>query len=72
MWIMDQKRVNKLKLNPEVLLAWSSASQELDYQPALEGATLPLKDKGHSLKITLDPDLNLDNKITAMAQSASY
>ena len=57
---MDWIKVNKLKLNPdkmEVLLVGASPDKLEGHFPALNGVTLPLRDRVCSLGVLLDHSL---------------
>ncbi|KAF7238201.1 putative RNA-directed DNA polymerase from transposon BS [Varanus komodoensis] len=71
--VREWMRANKLKLNPdktEVLLVGGSGFGEGGFDLVLNGATLPLRDKVHSLGVLLDPELSLEAQVTAVARSA--
>ncbi|KAF7235271.1 Vomeronasal type-2 receptor 1 [Varanus komodoensis] len=71
--VREWMRANKLKLNPdktEVLLVGGSGFGEGGFDLVLNGATLPLRDKVHSLGVLLDPELSLEAQVTAVARNA--
>ena len=70
---MDWMRVNKLKLNPdktEVLLLGASPDRLEGNFPALNGVTLPLRDRVCSLGVFLDPGLALETQVNLVARGA--
>ena len=71
--IMDWMRVNKLKLSPdktEVLLVGASLDRLEGHFPALNGVTLPLRDRVRSLGVLLDPSLTLEAQVDSVASGA--
>ncbi|KAF7240862.1 Receptor-type tyrosine-protein phosphatase T [Varanus komodoensis] len=71
--VMGWMRANKLKLNPdkmEVLLVGGSGFGEGGFDLVLNGVSLPLRDKVHSLGVLLDPELSLEAQVTAVARGA--
>ena len=70
---MAWMRVNKLKLNPdkmEVLLVGASLDRLEGHFPALNGVTLPLRDRVHSLGVLLDTSLTLEAQVDSVARGA--
>ena len=64
-------RVNKLKFNPdkmEVLLVGASPDRLEGHFPALNGVTLPLRDRVRSLGVLLDPSLTLEAQVDSVAR----
>ena len=71
--IMDWMRVNKVRLNPdksEVLLVGAPPNRLKGNFPALDGVTLPLKDRVHSLGVLLDPGLILEAQVDSVSRGA--
>ena len=71
--IMIWMRVNKLRLNPdksEVLLVGAPPDRLKGHFPALDGVTLPLKDRVHSLGVLLDPGLTLETQVDSVSRGA--
>ncbi|KAF7246016.1 Potassium voltage-gated channel subfamily KQT member 4 [Varanus komodoensis] len=71
--VMGGMRANELKLKPdkmEVLLVSGSGFQVIDFGPVLYGIALPLKDRGRSLAVLLDPELSLEAQVAMVVRSA--
>lgn len=64
--------VNQVKLNPgqtEILLAWKSMMQVLDYQAVLNGVAHSLQELVRSLGIFLDPQLLQDDQVATVRRA---
>ena len=73
--VMGWMRKNKLKLNPDKMEVLAVKGHNLGLevcQPVLDGVTLPLKDCDHSLRVLLDPSLQMTAQIDVTARSAYY
>ena len=69
--MMDWMRVNKLKLNPdktEMLLVGASPDKLEGHFPALNGVTLPLRDRVRSLGVLLNSGLTLEAQVDSVAR----
>ena len=72
---MNLIRVNKLKLNPdkmEMLLVGASLDRLEGHFPALNGVTLLLKNRVHSLGVLPDPSLTLEAQVDLVARGAFF
>ncbi|KAF7250878.1 Protein translocase subunit SecA [Varanus komodoensis] len=72
---MGWMRAYKLKLNSdkmEVLLVGGLSSWVGDLDLVLNGVALPLKDRVHSLRVLLNPELTLEAQVSAVARSAFH